>query len=310
MVSNHVIRVGSRASALALRQTEEVLKPLRLSHPDLEFQVITVRTGADADQTASLADLGANIGQGVFVKEIEQELLAGNLDMAVHSLKDLPTVQPKGLILGAITKRQDPRDVLVNRWNCPLDQLPQGARIGTSSPRRRAQLMDLSPESEVLPMRGSVTSRLEKANSDAYDGAVLAAAGLIRLGQTGSIAEYLSGQEFVPPPGQGALAVQIRDGDGDMYDLVRTLEDPQTRYAITAERAFLEKLGGGCALPVGAFARSTGVNLLLTIFLASADGTKCFRAKILGLPKDPLQLAGDAYMALLERGGRALLASG
>ena len=309
MIKNRVIRVGSRASALALRQTDEALAPLRLAHPDLEFQVVTVRTGGDADQTAALADLGSNIGQGVFVKEIELDLLAGNLDLAVHSLKDLPTVQPEGLTLGAIMKRQDPRDVLVNRWKCSLDQLPERARIGTSSPRRRAQLMDLCPQCEVLSMRGSVATRLEKAQSDEYDGAVLAAAGLIRLEQTGAIAEFLSPQEFVPPPGQGALAVQIRDGDPDTQDLVGPLEDTETRYAITAERAFLEKLGGGCTLPVGAYARSTGVNLILTIFLASADGTKCFRAKIQGLPKDPLQLAGDAYMALLERGGRSLLAS-
>ena len=168
-------------------------------------------------------------------------------------------------------------------------------------------MMDLCPQAEVLPMRGSVLTRLDKARSEEYDGVVLAAAGLVRLEQTACIAEYLSAQEFVPPPGQGVLAVEIRDGDQDMQKFLRPLEDTDSRYAIIAERAFLEKLGGGCSLPVGAFARSTGENLLLTIFLASADGKKCFRAKILGLPHDPLQLAGDAYMALLERGGRQLL---
>ena len=307
MINSNVIRVGSRGSALALRQTEEALQLLRPSHPGLDFQVVTVHTGGDADQTASLPQLVPNIGQGVFVKEIERELLAGNLDIAVHSLKDLPTAQPQGLTVGAVLKRQDPRDVLVNRWNCALDQLPQGARIGTSSPRRRAQLMDLCSQAEVLSMRGSVPTRLEKATGEDYDGAVLAAAGLLRLEQTEKIAEYLSAQEFVPPPGQGVLAVEIRDGDQDMQNLLMPLEDTETRYAITAERAFLEKLGGGCTLPVGAYARSTGENLLLTIFLSSTDGRKCFRAKIQGLPQDPLQLAGDAYMALLERGGRALL---
>ena len=294
---------------MALVQTEEALKLLRAAHPGVEFQVITVRTGGDLHGTAPLPDLPPDIGQGVFVKEIEQELISGNVDLAVHSLKDLPTVLPQGLTIGAVVKRADPRDVLVNRWNCSLDQLPQGARIGTSSPRRRAQLMDLCPQAEVLPLRGNVSTRLEKASGTDYDGAVLAAAGLIRLEQTGAVAEFLSAQEFVPPPGQGALAVQVRAGDSAMMDLVRPLEDTATRYAVTAERAFLEKLGGGCTLPVGAYARSTGDNLLLTIFLASADGKKCFRAKILGLPRDPLQLAGDAYMALLERGGRALLAS-
>jgi hydroxymethylbilane synthase len=307
LIKSNVIRVGSRGSALALRQTEEALEQLRPSHPSVDFQVVTFQTSGDADQTSPLAEMAPSIGQGVFVKEIEQELLNGNLDMAVHSLKDLPTVQPAGLVLGAVLKRQDARDVLVNRWDCSLDKLPQGARIGTSSPRRKAQLMDLCPQAEVLPMRGSVLTRLDKALSDDYDGAVLAAAGLVRLEQTGRVAEYLSAQEFVPPPGQGVLAVEIRDGDQDMRELLRPLEDSESRYAITAERAFLEKLGGGCSMPVGAFARSTGENLLLTIFLASPDGKKCFRAKILGLPHDPLQLAGDAYMALLERGGRQLL---
>jgi len=307
LIKSSVIRVGSRGSALALRQTEEALEQLRPSQPGVDFQVITVHTSGDADQTSSLAEMAPNIGQGVFVKEIEQELLNGNLDMAVHSLKDLPTIQPDGLTLGAVLKRQDPRDVLVNRWDCPLDQLPEGARIGTSSPRRKAQLMDLCPQSEVLPMRGNVLTRLEKARSEDFDGAVLAAAGLVRLEQTEGIAEYLSAQEFVPPPGQGVLAVEIRDGDQDLRNLLMPLENSDSRYAITAERAFLEKLGGGCTLPVGAFARSTGENLLLTIFLASADGKRCFRAKIQGLLHDPLQLAGDAYMALLERGGRQLL---
>ena len=292
MIKNRIIRVGSRASALALRQTEEALAPLRLAHPDLEFQVVTVRTGGDVDQTASLAQLGSNIGQGVFVKEIELDLLAGNLDLAVHSLKDLPTVQPEGLTLGAIMKRQDPRDVLVNRWNCSLGQLPEGARIGTSSPRRRAQLMDRCPQCEVLSMRGSVATRLEKAKSDEYDGAVLAAAGLIRLEQTGAIAEFLSPQEFVPPPGQGALAVQIRDGDSETQDLVRPLEDSETRYAITAERAFLEKLGSGCTLPVGAYARSTGVNLFLTIFLCVIRRHQVFPGKDSGSAQRPPATGG------------------
>ena len=294
---------------MALAQTEEALEQLRAAHAGVEFQVVAVHTGGDLHGTAPLPDLPPDIGQGVFVKEIEQQLLAGNLDMAVHSLKDLPTVLPPGLSLGAVVKRIDPRDALVNRWDCPLDQLPQGARIGTSSPRRRAQLMDLCPQAEVLPMRGNVPTRLEKAYGPDYDGAVLAAAGLVRLEETGKVAEYLSAQEFVPPPGQGVLAIQVREDDAEMLEFVRPLEDSTTRFAVTAERAFLEKLGGGCTLPVGAFARSTGDNLLLTIFLSSADGKKCFRAKILGLPKDPLQLAGDAYMALLERGGRALLAS-
>lgn len=304
MADNNVIKVGSRGSALALRQTEEVLEQLRPQNPGLDFQVVTVRTSGDINATAPLPGMGL----GVFVKEIERELLDGTLDMAVHSLKDMPTAQPPGLVLGATLPRKDPRDVLVNRWGCPLVGMPPGARVGTSSPRRRAQLMNLCPQVEVLPIRGSVDTRLEKAKSDDYDGAVLAAAGLIRLGLTSEISEYLSAQEFVPPPGQGVLAVEIRDGDHRMQTLLRPVDDAETRYAVTAERAFLETLGGGCQVPVGAYAESDGELLTLTVFLASEDGDKCFRAKLDGRTDDPKQLAGDAYLALVEMGGGALLA--
>ena len=303
MADSNVIKVGSRASALALRQTEEVLEKLRPLNPGLDFQVVTVRTSGDINATGALPGMGL----GVFVKEIERELLDGTLDMAVHSLKDMPTLLPEGLTLGATLVRKDPRDVLVNRWGYPLDGLPAGARIGTSSPRRRAQLMNLCPRVEVLPIRGSVDTRLDKAKSDDYDGAVLAAAGLIRLDMTGEISEYLSAQEFVPPPGQGVLAVEIRSADDRMRNLLRPVDHAETRYAITAERAFLEILGGGCQVPVGAYAQSDAELLVLTVFLASENGEKCFRAKLRGQTHDPKQLASDAYLALVERGGGELL---
>ena len=303
MAQGKVIKVGTRGSDLALRQTEEVLDALRPIHPDLDFQVVTVRTQGDANPDKPLAGMGL----GIFVKEIERLLIGGDLDMAVHSLKDLPTVLPEGLVLGALLKRQDPRDVLVNRWNCRLGDLPQGARIGTSSPRRRAQLQNLCPQVTVLPIRGNVDTRLRKAQGEEYDGAVLAAAGLIRLGLTEHVAEYLSAQRFVPPPGQGVLAVEVRADDYSMVDLLRPIDHTETRLAATAERAFLEKLGGGCQLPVGAYARAVEDILLLTVFLSSPDGKKAFRCKVEGLALDPLQLASDAYLAVVERGGGPLL---
>ena len=303
MAQGKVIKVGTRGSDLALRQTEEVLDALRPIHPDLDFQVVTVRTQGDANPDKPLAGMGL----GIFVKEIERLLIGGDLDMAVHSLKDLPTVLPEGLVLGALLKRQDPRDVLVNRWNCRLGDLPQGARIGTSSPRRRAQLQNLCPQVTVLPIRGNVDTRLRKAQGEEYDGAVLAAAGLIRLGLTEHVAEYLSAQRFVPPPGQGVLAVEVRADDYSMVDLLRTIDHTETRLAATAERAFLEKLGGGCQIPVGAYARAVEDILLLTVFLSSPDGKKAFRCKVEGLALDPLQLASDAYLAVVERGGGPLL---
>ncbi len=303
MTLNRPIRVGSRGSPLALIQDEEALSPLRARHPDLEFEIVVVRTSGDANQTASLAGMGL----GVFVSQIEERLLSGDLDMAIHSLKDLPTILPDGLALGAILHRRDPRDVLVNRWNCRVPDLPQGARIGTSSPRRAAQLRRYAPGVEVVPIRGNVETRLRKAEGDEADGAVLAAAGLARLGMQDRVAEYLSPQRFVPPPGQGALAVEVREDDRRMREILECVEHPATRFEVTAERAFLETLGGGCSLPVGAYARTMGHELLMTVYLSNLEGTRAFTAKVDGLKHDPRQLAGDAYLAVAERGGADLL---
>jgi hydroxymethylbilane synthase len=300
---SNIVRVGTRGSALALRQTEEALELLRPLYSGLEFQVVIVRTQGDVNATSPLTGMG----RGIFVKEIERELLSGQLDMAVHSLKDMPTALQDGLAIGAILQRQDPRDVLVNRWHCSLAQLPEGARIGTSSPRRVAQLKNRCPWVTVLPIRGNVETRLQKAQGEDYDGAVLAAAGLVRLGLTQHIAEYLSPQQFVPAPGQGVLAVEIRADDERMQELLQPIDHAETHYAVTAERAFLELLGSGCQLPVGAYGRSEGDMLLITVFLSSPDGKKAFRAKLEGLTHDPLQLASDAYLAVIERGGGALL---
>lgn len=303
MGANRPIRVGSRGSPLALIQDEEVLSPLRSRHPDLEFEVVVVRTSGDANQTSPLAGMGL----GVFVSEIEARLLSGELDMAIHSLKDLPTKLPEGLTLGAIAERRDPRDVLVNRWGRKLSDIPDGARIGTSSPRRAAQLRRHAPGVEVVPIRGNVETRLRKADGDEADGAVLAAAGLARLGLEDRVADYLSPQRFVPPPGQGALAVEVREDDTRMLEILESVEHPATRFEVTAERAFLETLGGGCSLPVGAYARTMGHELLMTVFLSNPEGSRVFTAKVDGLKHDPKQLAGDAYLAVAERGGADLL---
>ena len=303
MTSTRPIRVGSRGSPLALIQDDEAIAQLKTHHPELEFEVVVVRTGGDANQTSPLAGMGL----GIFVSELEERLLSGDLDMAVHSLKDMPTKLPDGLTIGAILERRDPRDALVNRWKCPVDQLPKGARIGTSSPRRAAQLRRYAPGVEVVPIRGNVETRLRKADGDEADGVVLAVAGLARLGLEDLVADYLSPQRFVPPPGQGALAVEVRADDRRMIEILEAIEHPATRYEVTAERAFLETLGGGCSIPVGAFARCMGHELLMTVFLSNPEGSRVFRAKVDGLKHDPLQLAGDAYLAVAERGGADLL---
>ena len=298
-----MVRIGSRGSALALRQDEEVLALLRPLYPDLDFQVLTVRTHGDVNSTASLAGMGL----GVFVREIERELLDGLLDMAIHSLKDLPTQLPPGLALGALPQRQDPRDVLVNRWGCPLAELPEGARIGTSSPRRRALLRCLCPQVVPVPIRGNVETRLRKSQGEECDGAILAAAGLVRLGLSGQAAEHLSPQRFVPPPGQGALAIEVRADDQRMMELLRPIDHAETRHAVIAERAFLEALGGGCQLPAGAYAWAAEESLSMTVFLSSPDGEKAFWVQQEGNIDSPVQLAADAHGTLVERGAAELL---
>ena len=297
------VRVGTRSSALARLQTDLVLARLRPLYPDLEFQVVTVTTHGDANVAAPLAGMGL----GVFVKEIEQQLLTGQLDMAVHSLKDMPTLLPEGLALSALLPREDPRDVLVNVFGVPLEQLPEGARIGTSSPRRRSQLLTRRPDLTVVPIRGNVETRLRKATGEECEGAILAAAGLLRLGLADRITEYLSPQSFVPPPGQGILAVETRADDDRMAGILRSIDHASTRYAATAERAFLERLGGGCQVPVGAYAQSDGDLMNLTVFLGTDDGQQTFQAKVRGLTRSPHQLAADAHLAIVERGGGRLL---
>ena len=298
-----VVRVGTRASALARLQTDIVLERLRPLYPDLAFQIVTVTTHGDANQAAPLAGMGL----GVFVKEIEQQLLDGRLDMAVHSLKDMPTLLPEGLALSALLPREDPRDVLVNVFDCPLEKLPHGARIGTSSPRRRSQLLSRRADLDVVPIRGNVETRLRKAGGEECEGAILAAAGLLRLGLRDRVTEYLSPQSFVPPPGQGILAVETRADDSRMTGILRAIDHAATRYAATAERAFLERLGGGCQVPVGAFAQSDSDLMNLTVFLGSPDGKQTFQAKVRGLTRSPHQLAADAHLAIVERGGGELL---
>ncbi len=307
MASNNAVRVGTRGSALALRQTEQVLDLLRPAFPRLEFSAMVVRTHGDANATAPLAGMGL----GVFVKEIEQLLLSGEIDLAVHSLKDMPTQLPPGLTIGAVLEREDPRDVQVNRWGIPLSEVPQGSRIGTSSPRRAAQLRRNHPGLNVVPIRGNVETRLRKSEGGECDGAILAAAGLSRLGLAERITEYLPPTLFVPPPGQGALAVETRDGDGRMQDLMDVLEHPATRCAVTAERAFLEALGGGCQTPVAAYATCQGDSLELTAFVASTSGDTAFHCTQSGPADDPIRLAQEAFRELSAQGaGRLLGADG
>ncbi len=296
-----VVRVGTRGSKLALRQTDEVIRQLRATCPDADFQVVTIATSGDRRADVPLPSLGV----GAFIKEIERSLLEGSIDLAVHSLKDLPTLITDGLTLGAVLRRGDPRDVLVNKWGCTLAKLPADARIGTSSPRREAQVKHLRPDVQVVPIRGNVETRLEKSAGADYDGAVLAAAGLARLEMADRVCEYLSPKEFVPAPGQGALAVEVRSNDSRAMEMVSSIDHGITRREVTCERAFLEELGSGCSLPAGAYAVSDDDMMELTVFLDPEGAGSPMYITVQGDASQPEKLARDACRELgagAERG--------
>ena len=301
--AQRLVRVGTRGSRLALIQTELTLAALRPAHPDVVFEVVTVTTQGDANQTAPLAGMGL----GVFVKEIERRLETGEIDMAVHSLKDMPTVLPDGMALGAVLERADPRDALVSHLGATLDHYPAGGRIGTSSPRRAAQIAERRPDLEIVPIRGNVDTRLRKASGEECDGTVLAAAGLLRMGLEEVITEYLAPAEFVPPPGQGAMAVEIRADDARMQSIVAAVNHQATAVAVSAERAFLEALGGGCQVPVGAYAAGKVDLLTLTVFMGAPDGSAAHRARVAGSAEDAAGLAAMAWERLQGQGAAELL---
>ena len=304
-MSGVTVRVGTRGSRLALIQTELTLAVLRHAHPDVRFEVVTVTTQGDANQTAPLAGMGL----GVFVKEIERRLETGEIDLAVHSLKDMPTVLPPGMALGAVLERADPRDALVSHLGTTLDEFPAGAKIGTSSPRRQAQIAERRPDLDIVPIRGNVDTRLRKAAGDECDGTVIAVAGLDRMGMSDVITEYLSPEEFVPPPGQGAMAVEIRADDVRTAELVASADHAPTATAVRAERSFLEALGGGCQVPVGAYAEfGDNDSLRLTVFMAAPDGSTTYRVNVTGASSDPAGLAAEGWRILREQGAAALLA--
>ncbi len=298
-----VVRVGARGSRLSLIQTDLALTALRTVRPDLAFEIVTVTTQGDANRSAPLAGLGL----GVFVKEIERRLETGDIDMAVHSLKDMPTMLPDGMAIGAVLERADPRDALVSHLGASLHELPPGTRVGTSSPRRRAQITERRPDLQVVPIRGNVETRLGKAAGDECDATILAAAGLRRMGLDDLITQYLAPEEFVPPPGQGAIAVEIRAADSWMAEALAAINHPATHVATIAERAFLEQLGGGCQTPVGAYAECARDCLTLTAFMAAPDGSTAYRATATSAPDAPNTAASAAWLSLREQGASALL---
>lgn len=289
--------IGSRGSQLALWQANHIAQ--RLNQLGVETAIQVIKTTGDHLQTASLMQAG---GKGLFTKEIEDALLNGTIDLAVHSLKDLPTESPAGLKIAAVPQREDPRDAMVGRT---LVELQSGSRVGTSSGRRASQLRVLRPDLVIEPVRGNVDTRLRKLKEGQFDSIVLAAAGLHRLGLANEIAEALSPQQSCPAPGQGALGIQTRESDR-AADICGQLDHLPTRRAVTAERTVLAALGGGCQLPFGAFAEMRGDQLHLIAVACSLDGIHHLREE-LGAPADrPEDLGRAVAQRLSERGVDAI----
>jgi hydroxymethylbilane synthase len=294
------LRIGSRGSQLALWQANHISALLREQGHEVEIEII--KTTGDKITDVALAQVGT---KGMFTKEIEDALAEGRVDVAVHSLKDLPTELPPGFELVAITKRANPRDVLLSvRYNS-VRALPKGARVGTSSLRRQAQLKVARPDLVVYPLRGNVDTRIRKLEEGEYDAIILAAAGLTRLGKTQLMKEILSEDFMCPAAGQGALGIEIRAGDAVTAKYVSFLNDPEAHAATTCERALLNKLGGGCQVPIGAFAEVRDGVLSLTAIVAQPDGTLILREHQSG--SDPVKLGEDVGETLLLRGATKIL---
>lgn len=294
------IRIGSRGSALALWQAGHVRDRLAALGHDVSIQVIT--TTGDRLQDKRLEVVG---GKGAFLKEIEEAMLAGGIDLAVHSLKDVPTALPDGLGLVAVLERADPRDAWIAASGATLDSLPPGSRVGTTSLRRRAQILGRRRDLAVEDLRGNVDTRLRKLRDGAFDAIVLAMAGLVRLGRAGEVTEPLDAREFLPAPGQGVIGLECRLRDAELGAAVAPLHHAPTHRAVVAERGFLAALGGGCNVPLGAHAFAEGGALRLRAFVSDPDGRRPLHAEAAGA--DPAELGRAAADDLLGRGAAALL---
>ena len=300
------IVIGTRGSKLALWQANYIAQCLRDEYKDLTVELKHVTTTGDKILDVPLAKIG---GKGLFTKELETEMLEGTIDLAVHSLKDMPTELPEGLILSAITSRVKPEDALVSPRYKTLAALPKGAKLGTSSLRRKAQLLSVRPDLDVHDLRGNVDTRLRKVENGEYDAIVLAAAGLLRLGLEDKITEVLPKECCLPAVGQGALAIESRANDKEVLDILAFLNDAKTRAAVTAERAFLRKVEGGCQVPVGVHASLKEGKLYVEAIIAELDGSHIIKDSVTGTPADAEALGNALADKMLAAGGREIMKS-
>jgi hydroxymethylbilane synthase len=298
------IKIGTRGSELALWQANWVKNALEERNPYLTAEIEIIKTQGDQMTDVPLSKIG---GKGLFVKEIEEALLQGDIDVAVHSMKDMPSELPKGLCIAAIPRREDPRDAFIGKTAQTLQTLPKFASVGTSSLRRSAQVLRQRPDLTIVPLRGNISTRLRKLDTDSLDAIILAAAGLARLEQEDVITEYLSEMVILPAVGQGALCVEARCDDEDVFPILQELDDPHTRYCITAERAFLRTLEGGCQVPIGGHAVIHRDTLTLTGVVCSLDGREEVREVISGQLEEGEQLGITLAQTLLKQGAKKIL---
>jgi hydroxymethylbilane synthase len=298
------LRIATRKSPLALWQAEHVAEQLRRAHPGLAVELLGMSTQGDKILDTPLAKIG---GKGLFVKELEQGMLDGRADLAVHSMKDVPVELPDGLHLAVIMEREDPRDAFVSGRHASLAELPEGARVGTSSLRRQCQLAQRRPDLRILPLRGNVNTRLRKLDDDEFDAIILASAGLKRLGFGERIRQLLDPADSLPAIGQGAIGIECRSDDAALNELLAPLHHPDTAACVAAERAMNARLHGGCQVPIGGHAVLDGDAVWLRGLVGSVDGSQLVRTEQRGARTDPEAVGVRAAEDLLGQGADALL---
>lgn len=300
---NH-IKIGTRKSALALWQAEFIKSELQRLNSSITVELVHFNTKGDRILEKPLAEVG---GKGLFTAELEAAMHAGDIDIAVHSLKDMPTELPQGLTLGAISKREVPYDALISPQYKTLDKLPKGARIGTSSLRRQAQLLHRRPDLKIEVIRGNVQTRLNKIETEGLDGVILAQAGLKRLGLDHQITQVFTADEMIPAVGQGALAIECRADDVEMLDMLSLIDDEPTRLAVEGERSFLNQLNGNCQVPMGVHGTIEKGQLTLKALIASTDGKTVYEGELSGPATKSVMLGKNLAKALYEEGGKHII---
>ena len=303
-MKSHKIIIGSRGSQLALWQANWVKSQLENLHGNADISIRVITTSGDKIKDVPLSKIG---GKGLFVKEIEEALLAKEIDLAVHSMKDVPIEIPSQLEISIITKRENPLDALISKNGKKLADLPQGATIGTSSLRRSSQLLNHRNDFKIHPLRGNVDTRLKKVEEGKYDAILLASAGLNRLGWSNRITEEISHEIIIPAMGQGALGIETRLGDTKTYNFISSLNHEQTNYEVSAERALVGKLDGGCQVPIGAYAKTEDNLITLKGLVASLDGKIIYKSEIVGPIDDAINIGQDLGEVLLKMGANEIL---